>query len=400
VIYDDIVLGSGLSALATLLGLGDRRRIAMLAGPATGTHSYYTSQRVVPCAFVGYGGLGNFWHGVIPTSMAANFGDASSEEYAAMFARFYPHAALQDYLGKPHFFVPWKPIRPPHELTRLRRGRGERLHLIGQSALRFVQNANTVEAVATDGSRFVGRHLWIACGSLHTPALLEQSLGKSVSRGYASDHVVSYIGQVRGVPAPSIRRTRDGIFFPVKYATGNASAYSMRPARFAFRKLDFGIEQRAVFGMPTGNAVRKILRRLSPGLLAEALYNRAGLFPKATDYSVYAQTLVSDTYELGSGPLPLRARTDAIQQAAVAAADHAPFANLLRTQRSDLYIPGIHLHNTIDAGALESTGIDNPASNIQIVDASVLRHIGADHHSFKVMMLAYRRARAVTDAER
>jgi hypothetical protein len=195
-----------------------------------------------------------------------------------------------------------------------------------------------------------------------------------------------------------ITRTRDGTFFPAHYESSARTLYTLRPARFAFQELDVGIELRAVFGLPTGSAVSKIMRRMSPALLAEALYNRAGVFPEASAYSVYAQTLVPDAYVLRSGTLPLEARLERILEATAVARERVPFAGVRRSQRSDLYIPGIHLHHSLDMAALTAHGINQPNSPVQIVDASVVTDIGPDHHSFKLMLLAYANSRRATAA--
>jgi hypothetical protein len=325
--------------------------------------------------------------------MNNNFGVATDAEFADLFARFYPHAKLVEHFRRPQLFVPWRPIRPARELIRLEKAATSTLTIRRQTAQWFRGGDAGVSVATRDGSEYRGRRLWIAAGSVHTPGLLEQSLGGKFSRGYISDHALCYVGQLTGHRAPAITRTREGVFFEAHYEPLQSALYTLRPARFAFRDLDYGIEQRVVFGMPTGSAVAKIVRRLSPGLLAEALYNRAGVFPKADVYSVYAQTAVRDAYVLRSGSMPLEARAELIRSATTASRERAPFAGIRLSQRHDLYIPGIHLHNSVEPDGLAAHGIDQPGSPIQIVDASTLRNIGPDHHSFKLMLLAYARAR-------
>ena len=96
------------------------------------------------------------------------------------------------------------------------------------------------------------------------------------------------------------QRTRDGLWFEGRYDDKDRALYTLRPARFAFKRLDHGIEQRSTFGRPTGNGFVNIVRGASLGLFAEALYNRSGLFPNARVQSVYAQINVPDAYEFRS----------------------------------------------------------------------------------------------------
>ena len=70
-----------------------------------------------------------------------------------------------------------------------------------------------------------------------------------------------------------------------------------------------------------------------------------------------------------------------------------PFPGANLSQREDLYIPGIHLHHSLNLDALSRLGLDASDSPVQVVDPSALGHIGPGHHSFKAMCLAYSKAR-------
>ncbi len=391
--FDDIVIGSGLAALGTVLGLlAERgRRVAVLCGPAQPSFLYYDERQTVPCAYLGEGGLGSHWHGVIPTGWRNNFAGASDASFDKMLRRFYPDTDARSRLGSPHLFVPWRPVRPARELRELVKSHGERLKLMAQAAddLRFDERGVTVD---TAGGVLRAARAWVAAGVLHTPRLLARSLVPQASRGLVSDHVFCYVGQLDGQPAPSIARTRQGLFFPAVYDAAATALYTLRPAAFAFRRLDHGIEQRAVFGLPTGNALAKIARRMSPGLLVEAFYNRFGLFGAARTHSVYAQVLVRDAYDLDDGARPLRARSEQIRAATDGARRAQPFAGLRPSQRPEIQLPGIHLHHSLDLAALARAGVNQAGSPVQVVDASVLTEIGPDHHSFKMMLSAHERA--------
>jgi hypothetical protein len=66
------------------------------------------------------------------------------------------------------------------------------------------------------------------------------------------------------------------------------------------------------------------------------------------------------------------------------------------SRRPDIFLPSIHLHHSVDVQALTRAGVNEPHSKVQVVDASVLRDIGPDHHSFKLMVGGFRRAQLLT----
>lgn len=95
--YDEIVIGSGLSALGTVIGLPVKRRILLIGGPLPGHSLYYDATRTVPCAHLGAGGLGNFWHGVIPAGGAENFAGSGADAFSQLFRRFYPRGDISEH---------------------------------------------------------------------------------------------------------------------------------------------------------------------------------------------------------------------------------------------------------------------------------------------------------------
>jgi hypothetical protein len=396
--YDDILIGSGLTALGVALGLPANRKVLVLGGPAAGNSRYYDATRTVPCAYLGYGGLGNYWHGVIPTGMRENFAACTPEEFAEVFEYFYPGASVAPRIGRAFLFVPWRPIRPRAVWPRLIAERAGRVELSPESAIAFSRDAAGVE-VETGSARHRGARLWLCAGTLETPALLDRSLNAAVARAAVSDHVLCYVGQVDRarhphVLRPAVERTRHGLWFEGRYNDSGTGLFTLRPARFAFSTLDSGIERRAVFGLPTGSAVKKIVRSASAGLIAEALYNRAGLFPGARFQSVYAQLAVRDAYWRRSGDTPLEMRLDVIRNAMASVRAAPPWPEVTPSQRPELFIPGIHLHHSVDAAALLALDVNTPTANVCVADASVCEDIGPDHHTFKLIVAAYRRARS------
>lgn len=373
-------------------------RLLVLAGTPEGQFDYYDATRSVPCSFSGPGGLGNAWHGVIPMNLQGKLPIDDAVAYATFLKSFYS-GNVSAHLGSDRLLVPWTPIRPLSHWTRLVQERGDRLTWLRMAADRVQTDGDLAVVHTTDGGSFKGQRVWIAAGATRTPFLLERSFGSGIARDFISDHALCYVGLVDDGVAPEVKQERAGVLFQAFYNDQRDTLYTRRPARFAYRNLDVGIEQRAVFGMPTGTAATKIARRLSPGLLAEAFFNKFGLFPRAGVYSIYAQRAVEDAYALKDNKLPLTACQDNIRAETHLARSQAPFPGLKPSKRNDLYIPGIHLHNSIRPGALDALGINQAGSSINVVDASVVREIGPEHHSFKVMFGAYKSVQSAQSAK-
>ncbi len=391
VTYDEVIVGSGLSALGTILGIPDNRRTLVLCGQHTGYFEYYNASSPTPCAYHGLGGLGESWHGVIP--MAWRTAELPVEEviFKKIFRHFYPNTDIDRCLHSKQLFVPWRPIRPARELSIIQQQRKSALRLVHESVSSLRRNEQDITVVTATGE-YTAKRVWLAAGPLHTPRIISQSIGTDISRGTVSDHVVCYLGQVDSFAATKPTITKSGVLFPAFYGESTSTLYTLRPARFSFKTLDAGIEQRAAFGLPTGGVIRKLFRSMSPGLLSEAIYNRTGLFSQASCYSLYAQIHVPDAYEFTKSRYPLKPIRSAIDTAIVKATHMQPFNNVSHSKRKDIFLPGIHLHSSIDAKALSAHDIDTPKSAVQIVDASAISSIGPEHHSFRVLCNATRRA--------
>jgi hypothetical protein len=398
---DDLVIGSGLVALGAVLGLlaEPDRRITVLCGPQQGGFLHYDQRTLAPCAFLGSGGLGSHWHGVIPTGLRNRLGVVSDVDFHDLFRLFYPHAEIEASVGKVSLFIPWRPIRPWAELQRLAALHGApRLKLLHESALMIRRQSGRVQVDTAVGQR-QARRCWVAAGALHTPTLLAASFGPRMARGLASDHVQCYLGQLEGQPPPDIRYTRNGLFIPALADLADRALFTLRPAKFDFRRLDAGFEHRQIFGLPTGSLLTKLLGKLSAGLLTEVLYNRLGLMGASRLHSVYAQVHVPDAYAMQARPMPLQALTDRIRVTTDAIRATQPFANLRSSQRPELYLPGIHLHHTLDTVALAAEGRNEPSTPVHVIDASAIPDLGAEHHSFKMLVSAYRRVQRSPSAE-
>lgn len=393
---DDLVIGSGLAALGAVLGLlaEPGRRTTVLCGTRDARFLHYDDGSATPCAYPGAGGLGGYWHGVIPIALRNRPGAISDADFCALFRRFYPDAGIDARVGQSSVFVPWRPIRPWPELRRLARQHGAtRLALVDEAATRVRLEDGGVR-IETRSGTFRARRCWVAAGALHTPDLLAASFGDRLARGLASDHVLCYLGQIEDEPRPEIRHTRNGFFVGVRADAGDRAVYTLRPARFDFRKLDAGFERRRIFNLPARTLLGRLAGSLSPGLAAEIAYNRLGLFGGGRCQSAYAQILAPDAYVVRRGSTPLLPQVERIRAAADAGRAAQPYGRLRASHNPERYAPGIHLHHTLDAAAVAAEGLDDAACPVQVVDASALIDIGGEHHSFKMLVQAHARVRA------
>jgi hypothetical protein len=400
-VFDEIVVGSGLSALGTVLGFPAHRRVLVIGGPVRGQFVYYDGDRTNPCAYLGHGGLGTSWRGVIPTGGQQTFAGASTEPFETFFRHFYPNTDIFKRLGKPGLFVPWRPVRPNAEWRRLKAERSDRLVFRHECVSRFTAEDRDVLVYAA-GSTYRAKRVWLCAGPLHSPALLDRSMERRVSRQFVSDHVLCYLGQIdrlrTSVAPPRVQRTKDGVWFEGRYDDQTRAFYTLRPARFAYSRLDHAVVQR-MRPPRVGIDLQKILRSTSLGWIAQVLYNRFGMFPNARMQSVYAQISVPDAHRFCSGDARLSTRSDVIQPFVDEVRASSPWKGMQWSSRPDIFLPSIHLHHSVDVDALTNADVNRPTSRVQVVDASVLRDIGADHHSFKLMVAAFQRARLLTQSE-
>jgi hypothetical protein len=337
---------------------------------------------------------------MISTGSQQNFAGTSALYFERFVRSYYPNTDISARWGKPWLFCPWQPIRPKAEWRRLKAERGEQLVFVHECVSRFTPGSRDV-AVHTASSTYRARRVWLCAGALHTPALLDRSMERRVSRQFVSDHVLCYLGQIdrvrTGVAPPRVERTKDGVWFEGRYDGQRRALYTLRPARFAFSRLDYNIVERM---RPPRHGLHNMLRSASMGLLAEVLYNRFALFPNARMQSVYAQITVPDAHRFRSSDAHLSIRRDVVQSFVDDVRASSAWAQKMRTsRRPDIFLPSIHLYHSVDVDALTRAGVNGPTSRVQVVDASVLRDIGADHHSFKLMVGAFQRARLLTQSE-
>ena len=297
---------------------------------------------------------------------------------------------VEEWLGRDRLFVPYQPVRPQAYWPRLQKWHGAsltiRLHLADH-----LQQDGRGWVVSVGADRLRAQRVWLAAGALGTPRVLQRSPGLDISvRSHVSDHVILYLGQIdrRAHPdegAPAITRTPSGIVMPFRTDALRHGVVTTKPARFDYRRLDHGIAQRAAFGLPTAGVIGKLLRAGSPGLVAESLFNKFGLFPAAQRLSVYAQVRVEDAFRVEPGGAGLTPMLDVIQRETDRCRAALAWPALTPSRRTELFVRGIHLHRSLDASRLSASGL-------HVADASLLDRIGPEHHSFAVMARAMVRA--------
>lgn len=393
-VFDDIIIGSGLSALAVAMGLPKGRRVLVFTGPAEGKLVNYPETKGVPCQYLGHGGLGNYWHGVIPF-LGRDIADGSSrQDFVTLLGEFYPTVAQELTTVEPALFVPRSPIRPQPQWARLQQKRDLTLC---SGSVSVITLSGTGAVVEVEGQRHEGRRVWCCAGALQTPGILARSFGSNLATGFVSDHVIVSLGLIQRTDeiTPQIRRGAGGYWLKPIDSPDRDILLTARPARFSFSRLDSGIERRAIFGLPTKSVLGRLLKGPDPGLLSEALFNKFGLFPQAAAYNVYAQVRARDAYVLDKMTAGLSVRSEIIRKATDGAREVVSklLPMMEQSRRPELYIPGIHLHRTVDVEAARSSGILSDTSALQVADASTLDDVGGAHHSFGMMVSAWQRAR-------
>lgn len=390
-VIDDLIIGSGLTALGVAWGLPVGRRVLVIAGTESADIERYDALSGIPCANRGAGGLGAYWHGVIPMRAPMTMSTDDARVFGELFSWFYPRSRARHF-GTTHLFVPTMPIRPVAQWPRLQ-SRHPLLSMRNGLVQAITRRATDWEVRLAGGADVVhATRVWLAAGALGSAAIIARSAGLAGAvRPRISDHVIAYLGQIDRRrhpewPAPRVERDPEGIWLEYRSEPAGAGVVTCKPARFDYRRLDHGIEQRAAFGLPTAGVLGKLIKAGSPGLIAESLFNKFGLFPTASRLSVYAQLRVHDAYErIGEGA-GLRPVPSVIESTLRDFRSRLDWPELTPSRRPELYVRGIHLHRTVDTSHVSSDGL-------AVVDAAGLDVIGPEHHSFAVMAQAARRAR-------
>ncbi|APC05349.1 hypothetical protein AOC10_01795 [Polynucleobacter asymbioticus] len=398
-VYDDIVIGSGLTSLATILGLPKGRKICVLAGLDTPHIQYYDSVSCIPSSNLGRYGLGSYWHGVIPTCDLNAIGPLDINSYSSLFNYFYPGELINDRVNCPWIFIPFQPIRPSNYWRRIRQEKYEDLNFLKVLATSIHEDSRGWRVTTSEGFVFYGSRVWIGAGALGTSKILLNSPQFSGSvRGTASDHLIIYLGQLDrqkypNQTAPVVSRGRRGVWLKSIYDEVNQALITTKPAYFDYKQLDRGIEQRNAFGLPASGVVGKLFNSRSPGLLFEAAFNKWGFFPNSSKLNVYAQIRVKDGYVIDFDKNQLHPIQGNIENRISQLHSNLEWPELNKTKRKDLFIRGIHLHRTVNRKGCLDFELNKMYPTFSIVDSSIIENIGPEHHTFKTMVHAYMQAK-------
>lgn len=392
-VYDDIIIGSGLTALATMLGLDPSRRIAVITGGAEDRISHYSGTQNVPLANQGFAGLGSYWHGVIPCPHLDE--DNPTENYKTLFSEFYPDHTDHFSYGSDWLFVPKRPIRPKPIWLKSQEFRGVNLTLVHTQATEVFRVGQGFQVSLAEGSKLKGTRLWLAAGTLGTAQLLRQSAPFATAvNSQVSDHLILYMGQLKRADDPNfrsaeVRRSNHGYHLKIAKEFPSSALFTKKPARFGFKKLDAGIMKRAAFGLPTKGAIGKISRSGSLGLVSEALFNKYGVFPKSSTQSVYAQVRVENAYTIETGGFSVTANSEKIEEKISNLHAEIKIASFRPSRQRQLYVNGIHLHGSVDTQKASEFGLMGMEHGCAIVDPATTTNIGHKHHSFEHMAKAH-----------
>ena len=300
--YEDIVIGSGLAALGAVIGLARSTRVLVLCGPAQGQFSHYDARGSVPSAYLGDGWPRQRLARRHPDRVVRPLRPARRRRSSQpCSSHFYPRTDPGLGSADPGCSCPGgRSVRATSSPACSNRA--------ARKLTPGVRNWHCPSGRTTPGCGDTGtatlraRRVWVAAGALHTPGLLDALAGQrhGAWRGVGPCGLLRRPG---GRPARAGHpRNRDGAFFPrLARRMRRRAVHPATRRALPIRTLDYGIEQRAVFGLPTGSAMAKITKRMSPGPAGRGLLQPLRpLRQRAGRHSIYAQVLVRDAYAVGA----------------------------------------------------------------------------------------------------
>jgi hypothetical protein len=391
-LYEEIVIGSGLTATGYVMGAIEKGKkilvISDLQSSSKSNINYYPHIKT-PLYTDEHGGLGNYWHGVIPLDI---YTESELATFESFLNKFYPRVNLSGKIESRHF-VPYCPIRPKSIFNKYIKNSSievkfERVIKIDFDGSKWI--------IMTEKSILCAFKLTISAGAIGTARILYRSPIFKFSRfGFFSDHVIFFAGQVKSSNYDQqMLRSRSGIF-PKIFSINKFNAdikFILRPAAFDFKLLGGNLKARNVFANSGIKLYTKLFENRSLGLINEAVYNKFGISLNTDISNIYMQVPIINSYSLDRESGSIKCIESTIKKSLEI---HTKFLkenlqDFVAQSHQNSWFPGIHLFRSIDYFELET--VKSFASSLKIVDSTVIQDIGYQHHTFKLMFDAYKTA--------
>lgn len=284
-IYDHIIIGSGITTLGILRGLASKniapRNVRIICDDRH-TRANYPGSKQLLQEFA-LGGNGKHWHGVIPLF------DVPGSEYE--FFDFMESIFKISLSANESIFVPRR-VRPL---------------VTNQSFSNWSDSCEKgyAKSIDYDGEKFSislgdkilhSKKLYIAAGTYGANILLKNSIFRKFCLDECSDHICGTLGLItnNGLSELLGRNFKPnfnsaGYIVPVKNT--EYGLLTFRPAYFEMRGLNSAHLLGPTYSHRKTEMLKKLISKRSFGKIAEALALKTGLFYQSEFYSVHFQRL-------------------------------------------------------------------------------------------------------------
>lgn len=371
---DICIIGSGVSALGAVMGVKGndnikKANICLIADDRDRV-DYYDSGQIL--RYLGFGGTGKYWHGVIPTYPL-------SEAKKNIFQFFFGD---MDYIwGRPMLFVPRSPIRPNFYIRQLI----EKEEYIRDSVNKLILADDGVYILLNSGKKVFAKSVYCAAGVIGTLGILYRSniINNEITIG---DHICGFVGfigkdDIEGILGEEVKPIfgRKGYAVPCMFSDDGRTLFSFRPSRFEMKEVRNQLRGGPKFSVDRKKLILEIFKSKSIGRISEALSLRYGMLFSADKYSIHFQ------YECKEAHLLDLAK----ERLYPSFKDNDVLRNVLPEVNKIFGIQNIppqkFYYGTHLFGAM---GLPSIPPEITIVDSTLVNSIGGGHHSFSQMAYA------------
>lgn len=382
-IYDLVIVGSGPVALSCLLSAPSNLKIAVISHSDRGE---YIRDSFGDKAYINrYGGGLDAWHGVLSSNLFLKHYPDELDFYIKFFKFFYPEKNINNNLfGFQKIFIPKKKISSKNlnellkERTNIKLFFDEVLH-IDESKVINIYGKN---------EKYLSNRVILAAGAIGTAKILNNSQLGQINK-FIGNHIIGY-GQYNISTNNEFVKSeysRYGHFKNIEISSikGKEFMSYQRPSLFDFRNSKILGKYKTVYSRTKKEIYSTIIKSMSPGLFAEAFYNRYGYWFKTNKANTYLQIESSNVYELDN-KFNIIVSEKNINLFVDNVVQNSKFNDLdIKT-----IVSGIHFFNTInkisDVGSCSNK--DDWQKKIIVADSSVLKKIGGSHHTFSLMSMA------------